>query len=110
VDRAIGWQAVVHGTTDAVLATNDAGVITCSNARAAMLFGFAQGALDGRSIADFIPGAEYLVADQLGVSNDAVELYGLRRDAGEFPLELTLARLENGDMRICIVMVREILS
>jgi PAS domain S-box-containing protein len=106
-DGAVCWQAIVENANDAVLTTDEAGTITFGNARAAALFGLERDALCGRSIAQLIPGADHLLAERGRTPDDQVELYGIRNNAGEFRLELSVARCDATGPPWYVVVVRD---
>jgi PAS domain-containing protein len=93
---ASGWQIVAERLPVAVLATDGQGHVRAFNRLVATTFATLPEMLEGTSIGRFIPGADVLIAAGVRGSGDVVRLVGLREDSGEFPLELTIMRDDNG--------------
>ena len=95
------YQAVTQTATDAIVSADDQGLIEDWNAGATRLFGYEQAEVVGQPLTMLIP--QRLRAGHLGgmkrvqsggerhALGRTVELAGQRKDASEFPLELSLS-------------------
>ena len=110
--------AIANSTTDALIAIDQAGIITSWNHAAESIFGHSADEIIGRSLHVIIPERFRSLHDQglarVGsggtrhVIGHAVELAGLRKDGTEFPMELTLSTWEASDGRHYGGIVRDI--
>ena len=95
------YQAVTHTATDAIISADDQGLIEDWNAGATRLFGYEQAAAVGQPLTMLIPQRfrdghlggmkRVLSGGEHHVLGRTVELAGQRKDASEFPLELSLS-------------------
>jgi PAS domain S-box-containing protein len=102
------WLSVVY----------HAGEIVLVNVQTEKQFGYSRDELIGRKVTDIIPigFAERLVADKLRSPEEAlaqvigtgIELIALRRDGGEFPIEIMLSPLESADGILVTAAIRDI--
>src|SRR5229473_329663 len=102
-------RAVLNSAMSAVVVMDSGGKITDWNARAEQMFGWTLREAIGRELAEtIIPprhreghrrGLERFLATGEGpVLNRLIELNALRRDGGEFPVELSVSPLKTGDV------------
>jgi PAS domain S-box-containing protein len=102
------FRSVVESAPDAIILSDDQGRIISWNKSAQRFFGYSEGEVLGRPLTLLMP-TRYREAHQRGltrlrttnepcVTGRTIELHGLRKDGGEFPLELSLAmwRTESG--------------
>ena len=111
-------RAVLHNVVDGILTFNHEGGITSANPAVQRLFGWPVQELLGRHIASLFanlaPGEIQRLATHVDTdSGDApaarrIELVGKDRDAIEFPVELTLSRLQLPDGESFIAVVEDI--
>jgi PAS domain S-box-containing protein len=97
---------------------NQSGEIVLLNLQAEKQFGYRRNELLGQKVTNIIPEgfAERLVADGLRSAEDAlaqqigtgIELYGRRRDGGEFPVELMLSPLGSVEGTLVTAAIRNI--
>lgn len=97
-----GWLMDV--TSVGVVVANEAGNITLLNKEAARLFGYEPGELLGKPIETLVPQrfrsthvhhrAAYRGAPHPRVMGMGLQLYGVRRDGSEFPVEIGLTPLQ----------------
>lgn len=97
------FRSVVESANDAIVLADFQGRIISWNKSAEMIFGYTFEEISGRPLSDLFPagyyaasgdnnGADLLLASGLLHSDSrAVELNGLRKDGGEFPLEISLS-------------------
>ena len=98
------YAAIVNGALDAIIAIDDAGIVTEFNPAAEALFGYRRAEVLGREMADFIIPPEMRDAHRVGLERQRasaesrilerrIELRARHRDGSEFPVELTITRL-----------------
>jgi PAS domain S-box-containing protein len=95
------FRAVAETVTDAVISADIHGRITYVNKGGERLFGWTTSELSGRPLTLLIPqrlrgthwrGLLRYATAEGGRPSGTVELVGLRKDGGEFPVEISLAR------------------
>ena len=97
-----GFKAVVETAVDAVISIDGSGRIALWNRSATETFGYSEAEVVGRDVAMLIP-ARYKAAHRDGLNRvmsggesrltgKTVDLFGLKKDGSEFPLELSLAQ------------------
>ncbi len=112
-------RAIVDSALDAVVAMNAAGIITDWNKQAEEIFGWTRSEALGQRMVDTIIPVQYRLSHERGlelffktgqgpVLNQRIEITALRRDGGEFPVELTITPLKSGDSWIFSSFVRDI--
>ena len=94
------FRAVTENSIEAIVSGDEAGLITYVNPAAERMFGYSATEMLGREIKMLMPdryrGAHehgmrrFLETGERRVIGETVELVGLRRDGGEFPLSLSL--------------------
>jgi len=93
-------HSVVQSTDEGIISLNSQGKVIFWNKGAETLFGFSTEEMQGRTLERIIP-QRFRLAHQAGiirasragkktVEGEMFELWGLRRDGSEFPLELSL--------------------
>jgi diguanylate cyclase (GGDEF)-like protein/PAS domain S-box-containing protein len=101
-----------------MLVVDEAGLIVLSNLQAERQFGYGHGELIGEPISRLIPNGftERLLADGLRSVKEArdqqigtgVELVGIRRGAGPFPIEIMVSPLGSPQGTVVTVAIRDI--
>jgi protein-histidine pros-kinase len=92
---------LLESVPDAIVVVDANGVIVMTNAQAEMLFGYAPRQLLGLSLEQLLPErfrgghaaqrARFLAQPRNRPMGAGLDLYGLRRDGNEFPVEISLA-------------------
>jgi PAS domain S-box-containing protein len=108
----------LEAAPDAMVVVNQGGEIVLLNVQAEKQFGYRRDELLGQKVTNIIPTgfAERLIADGLRSAEDAlaqqigtgIELVGLRKDGGEFPIELMLSPLTSAEGTLVTAAVRDI--
>jgi PAS domain S-box-containing protein len=112
------YRGLLEAAPDAMVVVNQSGEIVLLNLQAEKQFGYRRNELLGQKVTNIIPEgfAERLVADGLRSAEDAlaqqigtgIELYGRRRDGGEFPVELMLSPLGSVEGTLVTAAIRNI--
>jgi PAS domain S-box-containing protein len=99
--RLAACPPLMETVPDALLLADAAGTIVLANSRADELFGYPRGALVGKSVDALVPERlrprhvqgrqDYFGAPRAVSMEERGDLFGLRRDGSEFPVELNLA-------------------
>jgi two-component system cell cycle sensor histidine kinase/response regulator CckA len=101
-------RGVLDSALDAVISIDAAGTVSFWNRTAETMFGWSAGEAVGRELADLILPASHREAHRRGLAHFAatgegpilgrrLELSGMHRDGGEFPLELRVTALAAGE-------------
>lgn len=103
---------------DAIVVTDSTGKIRAANPRSGELFGYTQNELTGKSIEDLVPERfrrhhpshrdnyhAHPRARQMGAS---LNLYGLRKDGSEFPVDIMLKPLQSPNGTAVLSIIRDV--
>jgi PAS domain S-box-containing protein len=112
-------RSIVDTALDAVVVMDADGVITGWNKQAEEIFGWTRAEALGRGMSETIIPVQHRLSHESGlrrffetgegpVLNNRIEITALRRDGGEFPVELTIAPLTSGDSWIFSSFIRDI--
>lgn len=103
---------------DAVLVTDAHGVIRGANPRAAELFGYTHDELIGASIEVLVPARfrgrhpshreNYSAHPRMRQMGAALNLFGLRRDGSEFPVDIMLKPIASAEGALVLSFVRDV--
>ncbi|MEO5360755.1 MAG: PAS domain S-box protein [Nitrospirota bacterium] len=98
------FRSVVESTRNAIVTVNSRGFITFWNNAAEDIFGFTFDEVRGMPLTKIIPErfqkdhmaaiSKVLKAGKARVIGETTEIYGLRKDGNEFPVEFSVARWE----------------
>jgi PAS domain S-box-containing protein len=112
------YRGLLEAAPDAMVVVNHVGKIVLLNVRAEKQFRYHRDELVGQKVKDIIPEgfAERLLADGTRTAADAlaqqigtgIELSGRRKDGSEFPIEIMLSPLENGEGILVTAAIRDI--
>ncbi len=112
------YSAVVQSAADAVISVDHRGMVVDWNSGAKRIFGYGQGEMIGRPAAVIVPtrfrkghldGITRAAEGEVLIAPGKVhEVVGLRKDGGEFPLELTLAGWRNETGWFCTAIMRDV--
>jgi PAS domain S-box-containing protein len=112
------FRHVLESTPDAMLLVNAAGRIVMVNRQTEVLFGYPRQELLGEPVEILMPErfrqahgqhrvgyAHHPHTRAMGVG---LELYGLRRDGSEFPVEISLSPIETGESTLVMSAIRDV--
>jgi PAS domain S-box-containing protein len=112
------YRGLLEAAPDAMVVVNEGGEIVLLNLQAEKQFGYRRDELIGRKVTDIIPTgfAERLIADGSRSSAEAlaqqigtgIELVALRKDGGEFPIEIMLSPLGSPEGILVTAAIRDI--
>jgi PAS domain S-box-containing protein len=111
------FRALAETANDAILSANLEGNVTYWNKGAERMFGYTAAEAVGKPLVLIMGPAcqqgieryiRYLKAGQTDAMGNTIELAGRRKDAAEFPLELSLARGGDDDCILFTAIIRDI--
>ncbi|HLZ68780.1 MAG TPA: PAS domain S-box protein [Dehalococcoidia bacterium] len=112
------FRNLLEAAPDAIVIVDAAGKIAIVNQQAEALFGYRRDELHGRPIELLIPARfhhrhvadrqGYIAAPHTRPMGVGLELYGQRKDGGEFPVEVSLSPLDSDGQLLITSIVRDI--
>jgi PAS domain S-box-containing protein len=112
-------RLIMNGALDAIVSIDTAGIITSWNPQAEKVFGWKEDEMRGRRLSETIIPVEYRERHEKGmkhylrtgegpVLNKLIEITALSRDGREFPVELSIIPIEQGEERFFCAFIRDI--
>jgi PAS domain S-box-containing protein len=113
-----GLRLILETALDAVVVMNSDGVVTDWNDRAESVFGWSRADAVGRTLADLLIPERYRQAHKTGLRRylesgrgDALgrrlELFALRNNGEEFPVELSISPIQDGERILFVGCLRD---
>lgn len=111
------FENLFEVSPDAILVTDAEGVIRGANPRAAELFGYTQSELAGKAVENLVPPRfrgrhpqhreNYTAHPRTRQMGGAMNLFGLRKDGTEFPVDIMLKPIETPAGLVVLSFVRD---
>src|SRR6185312_1068785 len=115
---AQGYGELLEAMPDGIVLVNPTGQIVRANTRAETMFGFERGELQGTGVECLLPErsraehrrrrAEYFANPRHRPMGSDLELWGVRKNGSEFPVELSLDPLRSEDGLLAICAIRDL--
>jgi len=112
------FSSVLNSTPDAMVIVNDEGNILIVNRQTEKVFGYAREELIGKSVDNLMPERfrgkhfdfriGYAKAPKIRDMDTNFELFALRKDGSEFPIDVSLSPINTGEDRLIIAMLRDV--
>jgi PAS domain S-box-containing protein len=112
------FRALLEAAPDAMVIVDQRGVILIVNAQTEKLFGYAREELLGQPVEFLVPRrfraqhqvhrSGYFARPKARAMGSELELFGLRKDSSEFPIEISLSPLETEDGLLISSAIRDV--
>jgi len=108
------FRAVVETATDAIITTNEKGLIVFSNSAAAGMFRYPPADLMGKPFTLIVPTHSHhvihrrLAGERIICMEETMEVFGQRKDGSELPVELSFAAWESEGESFFTAILRDI--
>jgi len=111
------FRDLVESTPDAILMVNPTGRVVLVNTQAEQLFGYRHGELIGKPVEELLPAryrsthvahrAGFFRQPRVRTMGAGLDLFGLRADGSEFPVEVSLSPLHTEDGTMVMSAIRD---
>jgi PAS domain S-box-containing protein len=112
------FRDLIESTPDAIVMVNITGRIVVANGQAERLFGYERGELLGKPVEVLLPAryhpahvghrSTYFTEPRTRSMGAGLELYGIRKDGVEFPVEISLSPLRTEEGALAMSAIRDI--
>ncbi|MBA5686776.1 PAS domain-containing sensor histidine kinase [Rugamonas apoptosis] len=111
------FGGLLESMPDAIIMANASGRVVLANRQAETLFGYGRGELRGTLLEQLMPArfrgshvghrSDYFTQPQVRPMGSGRDLYGLRKDGKEFPVEISLSPIETGEGMLIMSAIRD---
>jgi PAS domain S-box-containing protein len=111
-------RSVLDAAPDAMIVIDAGGVIRYANKQVSALFGYSHDDIIGKEVEQLMPERyrtrhlghrdDYIRNVRVRPMGQGLELFGLRRDGTEFPVEISLSPIEGGEHRLTAAAIRDV--
>ncbi len=111
-------RSALEAAPDAMIIIDAEGIVRFVNRQVFALFGYAREEIVGLPVETLMPErfrtrhldhrAEYAAHMRVRPMGQNLELYGLRRDATEFPVEISLSPVDDGEEMLVVAAIRDV--
>jgi len=112
------FRGLLESVPDAIVLVNTIGLILLVNSHTEQLFGYKREELLGKSVEILLPEryraahvghrTNYFIEPRSRSMGAGLDLYGMRKDGAEFPVEISLSPLETGEGTVALSAIRDI--
>jgi PAS domain S-box-containing protein len=118
LESQLMFEGLFEAAPDAIVLTDDEGHILRINRQTELMFGYSRGELLDKPVEVLLPPrfrgrhvthrSVYLAEPRQRSMGADLELYGLRKDGSEFPVDIVLSPLQTGDRLFVVTVIRDI--
>jgi PAS domain S-box-containing protein len=118
LESQIMFEGLFEAAPDAIVLVDNEGRILRVNRQTELMFGYSRGELLGKQVEALLSPrfrerhvehrSTYLAEPRLRSMGAGLELYGLRKDGSEFPVDIVLSPLQTDDQLFVVCVIRDI--
>jgi protein-histidine pros-kinase len=115
---AARYGELLESTPDGIVMVKPTGRIVIANSQAERLFGYERGELQGKLVEELLPKrfrgvhvthrADYFASPRTRPMGAGLQLFGLRKNGSEFPVEISLSPLKTDEGTLVMSAIRDI--